>query len=199
MKENNIESHTTLNNKTQNNQTQDNKILLHACCAICSAYPIKLLQKIGYEVVVYFSNSNISPESEYLKRLKAQEQLCKNLGCELIVDEYEPKMFEIISFGLEDEPEKGKRCTKCFELRLFKTAKKAKELAIENFTTSIVISPHKNFELVSKLGKTMAQKYGINYLDIDFKKKDGSLKSNTIAKELGLYRQNYCGCKYSER
>lgn len=199
MKENNIELHATRNIKTQNN-----KILLHACCAICSAYPIKLLQEMGYEVVVYFFNPNIYPEAEYLKRLEAQEQLCKNLDCELIVDEYEskmfePKMFEIISFGLEDEPEKGKRCTKCFELRLFQSAKKAKELGIENFTTSIVISPHKNFDLISHIGKTMSEKYGINYLGIDFKKKDGFLKSNQIAKELGLYRQHYCGCKYSQR
>lgn len=187
MKENDIELQAT----------QNNKILLHACCAICSAYPIKLLQKEGYEVVVYFCNPNIYPESEYLKRLDAQEKLCENLGCELIVEEYEPKMFEIVSFGLEDEPEKGKRCAKCFELRLFQTAKKAKELTIKNTTTSIVISPHKNFELISNLGKKMSEKYGINYLDVDFKKKDGFLKSNTIAKELGLYRQNYCGCKYS--
>lgn len=192
MKENNIELHVTRNNKTQNN-----KILLHACCAICSAYPIKLLQEIGYEVIVYFFNPNIYPEAEYLNRLEAQEQLCKNLDCELIVEEYEPKMFEIVSFGLEDEPEKGKRCTKCFELRLSQSAKKAKELGVENLTTSIVISPHKNFELISKLGKTLSEKYGINYLDIDFKKKDGFLKSNTIAKELGLYRQNYCGCQFS--
>lgn len=176
---------------------ENNKILLHACCAICSAYPIKLLQEMGYGVVVYFFNPNIYPETEYLKRLEAQEQLCKKFGCELLVEEYEPKMFEIVSFGLDDEPEKGKRCTKCFELRLYQSAKKAKELAIENMTTSIVISPHKNFELISKLGKTMSEKYGINYLDIDFKKKDGFLKSNTIAKELGLYRQNYCGCQFS--
>lgn len=194
MRENNIELHAARNNKTQGNP-----ILLHACCAICSAYPIKLLQEMGYDVIVYFFNPNIYPESEYLKRLEAQEKLCEDLGCELIVEEYEPKMFEIVSFGLEDEPEKGKRCTKCFELRLFQNAKKAKALGIENFTTSIVISPHKNFELISKLGKTMSDKYGINYLDIDFKKKDGFLKSNTIAKELGLYRQTYCGCRHSQR
>lgn len=194
MKENNIGLQATLNNKTQGNP-----ILLHACCAICSAYPIKLLQEMGYEVIVYFFNPNIYPQAEYIKRLEAQKKLCENFGCELIVEEYEPKMFEIVSFGLEDEPEKGKRCTKCFELRLFQAAKKAKELSIKNFSTSIIISPHKNFELISKLGKTIAEKYGINYLDIDFKKKDGFLKSNQIAKELGLYRQNYCGCFYSKK
>lgn len=183
----------------QLNATQNKQILLHACCAICSAYPIKLLKEEGYKVVVYFFNPNIYPEAEYFNRLEAQEKLCRSLNCKLIIEDYEPKMFEIVSFGLEDEPEKGKRCKKCFELRLFQTAKKAKELGIEGISTSIVISPHKDFELISNIGKTIAKKYDINYLDIDFKKKDGFLKSNKMAKELGLYRQNYCGCVYSER
>lgn len=179
------------------------KILLHACCAICSAHPIKHIREIGYEPVVYFYNPNIYPQSEWEKRLEAQKKLCESLNCELIVEDYEPEIyrlrFEIAAFGLEDEPEGGDRCKKCFELRLTKTGEKAKDLDIENFTTSIVISPHKNFEQISKIGKKVASTYGINYLDIDFKKQDGFLKSNKIAKELDLYRQNYCGCKYSER
>ena len=117
----------------------------------------------------------------------------------MIVEDYETKYFDIISFGLEDEPEGGERCNKCFELRLLKTFEKASELQIKNVTTSIVISPHKNFKRISDIGKNISQKYGINYLDIDFKKKDGFLKSNNIAKKLNLYRQNYCGCKYSIR
>lgn len=174
------------------------KVLLHTCCAICSGHPVKSLKAADWEPVAYFFNPNIYPESEYLKRLDAQKKLCENLNCELIIEDYEPKMFEIAALGLEDEPERGKRCEKCFELRLSQTAKKAKELGIENFTTSIVISPHKNFKLISEIGKTISQEYGINYLDIDFKKQDGFLKSNKIAKELELYRQNYCGCKYSK-
>lgn len=175
------------------------KILLHACCAICSGHPINLLREIGYEPVVYFYNPNIQPESEYEKRLEAQKKLCESLGCEIIVEDYEPKMFEIVSFGFEDEPEGSDRCKKCFELRLSKTVKKSKDLGIKDFTTSIVISPHKNYDLVSEIGKKIASKYNINYLEIDFKKQDGFLKSNKIAKELDLYRQNYCGCKFSER
>lgn len=178
---------------------ENNKVLLHSCCAICSGHPITLLKEIGYEPVAYFFNPNIQGEDEYEKRLEAQKTLCKKLECEFIIEDYVPKMFEIVAFGLEDEPEKGKRCTKCFELRLFQTAKKAKEIGIENFATSITISPHKDFELISKIGKTISEKYDINYLDIDFKKKDGLLKSNKIAKELELYRQNYCGCLYSKR
>lgn len=175
------------------------KILLHSCCAICSAHPIKHLRKIGYDPVVYFYNPNIQPEEEYEKRLEAQKKLCEKLDCELIIEDYEPKMFEIAAFGLEDEPEGGDRCKKCFELRLSKTGEKAKDLNIEKFTTSIVISPHKDYELISEIGGKIALKYDLNYLDIDFKKNDGMSKSNQTAKELGLYRQNYCGCKYSIR
>lgn len=173
----------------------NNKILLHACCAICSGYPIKHLQELGYEPIAYFYNPNIYRECEWEKRLKAQKKLCESLDCELIVEDYEPKMFEIAAFGLEDEPEGGARCKKCFELRLSKTGEKAKDLDIESFTTSIVISPHKDFKTISEIGKRIDG----NYLDIDFKKQDGFLKTNKIAKELGLYRQNYCGCKYSIR
>lgn len=175
------------------------KILLHSCCAICSGHPIKHLREIGYEPVVYFYNPNIHPEEEYEKRLEAQKKLCEKLDCELIIGDYEPKMFEIAAFGLEEEPEGSDRCKKCFELRLTKTGGKAKDLNIEKFSTSIVISPHKDYELISEIGKKIAAKYNVNYLDIDFKKQDGMAKSNQIAKELGLYRQNYCGCKYSER
>lgn len=174
------------------------KVLLHACCGICSAYPIERLREIGYEPIVYFYNPNIQPEEEYLKRLEAQKTLCRSENCELIIGDYDSKMFDIVTFGLEDEPEKGKRCEKCFKLRLTESAKKAKELGVNDFTTSIVISPHKNFALISNLGKEIAQKYDINYLDIDFKKNDGGVKSNRIAKELGLYRQYYCGCVFSK-
>ena len=101
--------------------------------------------------------------------------------------------------GLENEPEKGKRCDKCFELRLLKTALFAKEKGIQNITTSMVISPHKNFQKLTLIGENIANEYGLNYLAIDFKKKDGFLKTNKISKELGLYRQKYCGCKFAQR
>ena len=175
------------------------KVLLHACCAICSGHPIENLRELDYEPIVYFFNPNIQPKEEYLKRLEAQKTLCKNLDCELIIEEYEPKMFEIASFGLEEEPEDGARCKKCFKMRLEKTASKAKDLGINEFTTSIVISPHKDYKLICQIGKAISENYGINYLDIDFKKQDGFLKSNKIVKELELYRQNYCGCRYSEK
>lgn len=174
------------------------KIILHACCAICSAYPVSYLTDAGYSVTVYFYNPNICPDSEYQKRLTAQRTLCEHFGVELIEGAYDRERFLNCAKGLEEEPEKGKRCIECFKLRLEKTAQFAKASGIENFTTSIVISPHKNFALLSSLGKEIAKQYSLNYLDIDFKKKDGFLKTNKISKELSLYRQNYCGCEFAQ-
>ncbi len=169
-----------------------NKILLHACCAICSGYPISLLKDMGYSPVVYFCNPNLDTREEFERRLEAQKTVCAYHEVELIVEEYNPQEYLDYVLGLENEPERGKRCDKCIELRLKKTAEKAKELGIKEFTTSLVISPHKNFEKISALGKTLSE----NYLAIPFRKKDGFLKTNILAKDLGLYRQNYCGCKF---
>ncbi len=175
------------------------KIVIHACCAICSGYPISYLQDMGYQVCVYFYNPNIYPDAEYQRRLEAQKTLCRHLNCELIEGEYNPEKYYDFVKGFENEPEKGLRCDKCFELRLRKTAEFAKSIGIDKFTTSIVISPHKNFAKLSAIGEQIAQETGIEYLAIDFKKKDGFLKTNKISKELNLYRQNYCGCKFALR
>lgn len=176
---------------------EQNKILLHSCCGICSGYPITLLKEMGYEVVAYFYNPNIYPAIEYEKRLQAEQQLCKAKDVQLIVGDYEIDKYYTAVKGLENEPEKGLRCDKCFALRLEEAAIMAQKLGIKTFTTSMVISPHKNFDKLSQIGNEIAQKYDLSYLAIDFKKKDGFLKTNKIAKELNLYRQNYCGCQFS--
>ena len=180
-------------------EQKKDKIVLHACCGICSGYPVSSLIDAGYQVVVYFYNPNIYPAEEYQKRLDAERTLCKHFGCELIEAEYNPQEFYEVAKGLEKEPERGKRCDKCFELRLKKTAEFAKSRGIKTFTTSIVISPHKNFQKLSEIGQQIAKEYELEFLAIDFKKKDGFLKTNKISKDLGLYRQNYCGCKFSMR
>lgn len=174
-----------------------NKVLIHACCGICSGYPISYLKDMGYDVVVYFYNPNIHPEEEYKRRLEAQKKICEHFQVELVIDVYEPKEYFDYVKGLENEPERGLRCDKCFELRLEHAAKYAKSIGADLFTTSIVISPHKNFSKITSIGEKIAQNTGIDYLAIDFKKKDGFLKTNKISKELELYRQNYCGCIYS--
>ena len=173
---------------------EKNKILLHACCAICSGYPIGYLKEIGYNPVVYFCNPNLDTREEFERRLQAQKKVCEYYNTELIIEPYDSLEYQNYVKGLELEPEKGARCSKCIELRLLKTAKKAKDLNIKEFTTSLVISPHKNFKQISELGKMLSE----DYLAIDFKKKDGFLKTNILAKELGLYRQSYCGCKFAK-
>lgn len=178
---------------------ENKKILLHACCGICSGYPITLLKELNYEVVVYFCNNNFDTVDEYNRRLKAERTLCEHFNVELIVEPYTPDIYLEYVKGLENEPEGGARCIKCFELRLKETAAKAKELDIETFTTSMIISPHKNFNNLCKVGKSVAEEFGLRFLGIDFKKKDGFLKTNKISKELNLYRQNYCGCKFAKR
>lgn len=184
--------------ENQNLSYSNKKILLHACCGICSAYPIALLQELGYEVIVYFYNPNIYPYEEYKKRLEAEKKLCNHFNCKLIIGEYEPEIYYEYIKGLENEPEKGKRCDKCFTLRLEGCAKLAKELGIDLFTTSMVISPHKNYEKLTAIGLEIAQKYGLECLTTNFRKQDGFLKTNRIANDLGLYRQNYCGCKFAK-
>ncbi len=178
-------------------QKKDNKILIHACCGICSGYPISMLKEMGYEPVVYFCNPNLDTKEEFDKRLEAQKIVCMYHWVDLVVEEYKHQDFLLAAKGLENEPERGLRCDKCIELRLKKTAQKAKELGISKFTTSLVISPHKNFEKITKIAKTVAQ--DLEYIAIDFKKKDGFLKTNKLSKELGMYRQNYCGCEFTKR
>lgn len=176
---------------------QKNKILLHACCGICSGYPISLLQEMGYEVIVYFCNPNLDTKEEFERRLEAQRTVCENFRAELIAEPYNHEEYLEYVSGLEKEPERGKRCVKCIELRLKHAGGKCKELGINTFTTSLPISPHKNFQMISEIGLNIANKLNIEYLPLDFKKKDGFLKTNNISKELNIYRQNYCGCEFA--
>lgn len=178
-------------------QKNGNKILLHACCGICSGYPISLLKDLGYEPVVYFCNPNLDTNEEFQRRLDAQKAVCAYHNVDLIFEEYNHNQFLNYVKGLENEPEKGKRCDKCIELRLKQAVNKAKELGINKYTTSLVISPHKNYQKIKTIGENLSQE--IEYISIDFKKNDGFLKTNKLSKELGIYRQNYCGCEFAKR
>ncbi len=172
------------------------KILLHACCGICSGYHISLLKEMGYDPVVYFCNPNLDTVEEFERRLKAQKIVCMYHWVDLIVEDYRHEDFLAVSKGMENEPERGQRCDKCIELRLRRTADKARELGISCFTTSLVISPHKNFQRITEIAKSVAG--DLEYIAIDFKKKDGFLRTNKLSKELGIYRQNYCGCEWGK-
>ena len=177
-------------------QKENNKILIHACCGICSGYPIGLLKEMGYTPVVYFCNPNLDTKEEFEKRLEAQQTICAHHNVKLIIEEYNHNSFLSYIKGLENEPERGARCDKCIKLRLTMTANKAIELGIDKFTTSLVISPHKNFEKISAIGQSVSD--GIEYLSLNFKKQDGFLKTNKLSKELNIYRQNYCGCEFGK-
>lgn len=176
----------------------NNLILLHACCAICAGYPIEYLLAEGYRPIVFFSNNNIDTQEEFERRKNAMITLCQNFGVELLIDDYSPQQYIDVVLGLENEPERGARCDKCIAHRLRKTADKAIELGVSSFTTTLVISPHKDFTKITKIGDSLAKEYHLDYVGINFKKKDGFLKTNTIARNLNLYRQNYCGCKFAK-
>ena len=173
------------------------KVLLHACCAPCSAYPIEKLRELGYEPVIYFFNPNIFPPEEFQIRLNELINYSKKKDVQLIIDRHDSSNWYNAISGLEDEPEKGKRCTRCFEYRLLYTVLKAFQLEIPNFTTTLTVSPHKNSKVIFEIAFELAKKYELNFVDIDFKKQNGFLISTQIAKQENLengYRVvNNCG------
>lgn len=173
------------------------KVLLHACCATCGGYCIEKLIELDYEPILYFYNPNIFPPEEFMKRFRELEKYCAKKKLELIIDKQDATVWYDYIAGLEEEPERGKRCDRCFELRLFQTAAKAVKLGIDNFTTTLTVSPHKNSKSIISIGEEIGKKFEINFLPIDFKKQDGFLKTMQIAKRENFYRQSYCGCEFS--
>ena len=179
----------------------NNKIILHACCAVCATYPIELLKKEGYYPIIYFDNSNIYPYEEYEIRKNELVNYCKKYNIEYYQNKYDNENWENFIKGLENEPEKGLRCQKCFYYRLKNTANFAIDKKIKFFTTTLTISPHKRSLDIFKAGKKVQNEFEnkIEFLKFDFKKQNGYLISTKNAKLEGFYRQNYCGCKYSIR
>ena len=172
-------------------------VLVHACCAVCSAYPIEKLRELGYNPVLYFFNPNIFPEEEFYRRLDELKRYAEKKGVELIIDKQNTEDWYNAIAGLENEPERGKRCLRCFEYRLLYTVLKAFQLEYKYFTTTLTVSPHKDSKAIFKIANELADKYELKFLDIDFKKQNGFLKTMQIAKEENFYRQNYCGCEFS--
>jgi predicted adenine nucleotide alpha hydrolase (AANH) superfamily ATPase len=176
------------------------KLLLHSCCGPCSSYVLEYLTKYFTITIIYY-NPNIYPESEFEKRAAVQRSLLTDMRfsnpVDLVVCDYEPAPFNEAVRGLENEPEGGKRCGKCFELRLKETARLAKDLNYDFFTTTLSVSPHKNAQALNELGEKLAEEYGVPYLFSDFKKRDGYKRSIELSELYGLYRQDYCGCLYS--
>lgn len=184
------------------------KLLLHSCCAPCSSYPIEYLYPY-FEITVFFYNPNLYPEHEYQIRLEEQQRFCREFSKNSVipagfseikvVDElFIPDEFYNKIKGYEQEKEGGERCKLCFDLRLERSFKKALKIGAEFLTTTLTISPLKNASLLNGLGKMIGQNYPkVAYLETDFKKKGGFLRSTELSKEYKLYRQNYCGCVFS--
>lgn len=173
-------------------------LLLHACCAPCATACLERLYE-HFDITVLFYNPNIERE-EYAKRLaEMQKLLSATAWAKLLNNEHDPSVFYSLINGLESEKEGGKRCVKCFDLRLEKTAKTAKANGFEYFGTTLTLSPLKNCDLINKLGERIAIDNGVKWLYSDFKKKNGYLRSIQLSKKYNLYRQNYCGCIYSQK
>ncbi len=199
---NKINYQNELDKIIENNDGRKPTLLLHSCCAPCSSYVLEYLS--GYfDITVFYYNPNISPKEEYEKRVREVKRLIAEMpacaGVKFIEGRYEPKEFFDCAKGLEDAPEGGERCLKCFELRLKEAAKAAKEIGAEYVCTTLTISPLKNADNLNRIGAEQAEKLGLKWLPSDFKKKNGYKRSLELSKEYDLFRQNYCGCVFSKR
>ncbi|MEG0250454.1 MAG: 5-formyltetrahydrofolate cyclo-ligase [Peptostreptococcus sp.] len=177
-------------------------LLLHSCCGPCSSYCLEYLSEY-FEVTIFYYNPNIYPSEEYFYRVEEQKRIIdltksKN-PIHMIEGKYDVERFYEMVKGLEDMPEGGKRCYKCYDMRLREAAKTGKENGFDYFTTTLSISPHKNSQVLNKIGEKIAEEYEIPHLPSDFKKNNGYKRSCEITKKYGMYRQDYCGCEFSQR
>lgn len=181
-------------------------LLLHSCCGPCSTSVIERLAG-EFNMTVFFYNPCITDEAEYKRRRDSQIKFIEMFNQErmdlpdisFMEGPYEPGEFLELTKGHEEDPEGGARCAICFRQRLEKAAQNATFAGCDLFGTTLTVSPHKNYEIISGIGKELAGKYGLSFLDRDFKKQDGFKRSIELSKKYELYRQNYCGCKYSAR
>ena len=195
-------------NNNQKHQKQINKLigkpslLLHVCCGVCSVYPLVYLSKY-FNITIYFANSNIYPYDEFLRRLDALNEylnILNNDNIKLIVAPYDYDKYDKELNPLKDEPEGGKRCYNCYRLRMSETYKYASEHNFDYCTTVMSISNRKNADYINEIGESLEKLYpNVKYLYADFKKDEGINKNEKMNKELNLYHQNYCGCRYSIR
>lgn len=186
------------------NLQKENKVprlLLHSCCAPCASYVLEYLSKY-FEITVFYYNPNIYPPDEYTERALEQkrfiEQFPAKYKISYVEGSYDTKRFYDMARGMEKIPEGGERCFRCYELRLRESAKLAKEGGFDYFTTTLSISPLKNAEKLNEIGEALEAEYGVKHLTSDFKKKNGYKRSTELSREYDLYRQNYCGCIFSQ-
>ncbi len=182
------------------------KILLHSCCGPCSTAVVERLSG-RFDITIFFYNPNITDKEEYGKRRETQLEFIEKYNHRIdsrdriayLEGPYEPMLFSTAVKGLENEPEGGRRCTPCFQLRLEKTAETASMSGFDTFGTTLTVSPYKNFELINKIGMQLGMRYGLSYLGEDFKEQGGYQRSIELSRQYNLYRQHYCGCSFSNK
>ncbi|MBQ6469748.1 MAG: epoxyqueuosine reductase QueH [Lachnospiraceae bacterium] len=178
------------------------RLLLHACCAPCSSYVLEYLTKY-FSITVRFYNPNIGEREEYVHRAEELKRLIREMPAAHPVTftegAYEPEAFEKMAEGLENVQEGGERCFRCYRMRLAESAAYAAANGFDYFTTTLSISPLKNAQKLNEIGAALSEEFGVPYLFSDFKKKDGYKRSIELSEVYGLYRQNYCGCRFSKR
>ena len=185
-------------------QSAKKTLLLHACCGPCSSACLERLFP-EYDITVFYYNPNITDAAEYALREKelAGFLACwqpegRDTGIGLLSGRYDPEEYYSCIRGLEQEPEGGERCYRCYKLRMEETARTAAEQGFDAFDTTLSISPYKRSRWIEEIGRALAQQYGPEYLAGNYKKQDGYRRSIELSKEYGLYRQDYCGCEFSK-
>ncbi len=177
-------------------------LFLHSCCAPCSSYVLEYLSQY-FKITVFYYNPNIYPDEEYYKRVEEQKRFIEVFPAknkiEFLEGNFDKERFYEMAKGLENLPEGGERCFKCYRLRLEESVRLAKKYSMDYFTTTLSISPLKNAQKLNEIGLELAEEYGVKYLVSDFKKKNGYKRSTEISKEYNMYRQDYCGCVFSKR
>jgi len=172
------------------------EVLVHICCAPDASYGVHALRD-RFDVIGFFYNPNIHPREEIRKRLQATFELHERDPFSLVVGAGGEGAWEEAARGMEGEPERGRRCEACVRLRMRETARKAAELGMPAFGTVLTVSPKKDAAMVNRVGREEGERSGVRFVESDLKKGDGYLKSVHASKEMGLYRQNYCGCRHS--
>ncbi len=176
-------------------------LFLHCCCAPCSSYVLEYLLPY-FRITVFYYNPNITPEEEYGKRVRELQRFIRTAGYQdrvtFVEGDYDPRVFFTAVKGLEEEPERGRRCKVCYRLRMEEAARLAALANADYFTSTLSISPHKNALWINEIGQELEVLYGVKHLPSDFKKRGGYLRSIRLSEEYGLYRQDYCGCVFSK-
>lgn len=180
--------------------SKDNKVLMHSCCAPCAGDLMLRMKESGIDVTIFFYNPNIHPKKEYEIRKEENIRYAKKLGMPFIDADYDVQNWFKRAKGLEHSPERGERCTKCFDMRFERTALYAYENGFSLITSSLGISRWKNMEQINDCGIRASKNYeGIDYWTYNWRKQGGGARMYEIAKEEEFYKQEYCGCIFSLR